>query len=60
VGKKKIRAGRMGFLFIQKTASTGSSATNALVAANSLQPKNFSIIPVAGGIGTGNPYGKGV
>ncbi len=36
--KKKIRAGRMGFSFIRKTASTGSSATGALVAANSLQP----------------------
>ncbi len=35
--KKKIRAGRMGFSFIQKTTSTGSSATGALVAANSLQ-----------------------
>ncbi len=30
--------GRMGFLFIRKTASTGSSATGALVAAGSLQP----------------------
>ncbi len=28
----------MGFSFIRKTASTGSSATGALVAANSLQP----------------------
>jgi hypothetical protein len=27
----------MGFSFIRKTASTGSSATGALVAANSLQ-----------------------
>jgi hypothetical protein len=36
--KKKIWAGRMGFSFIRKTASTGSSATGALVAANSLQP----------------------
>jgi len=36
--KKKIRAGRMGFSFIRKTASTGSSTTGALVAANSLQP----------------------
>ncbi len=36
--KKKIRAGRMGFSFIQKTASTGSSSTGALVGANSLQP----------------------
>jgi hypothetical protein len=34
--KKKIRARRMGFLFIRKMASTGSSATGALVAANSL------------------------
>jgi hypothetical protein len=32
----KMRAGRMGFLFIRKTASTGSSAIGALVAANSL------------------------
>jgi hypothetical protein len=39
--KKKIknRAGRMGFSSIQKMASTGSSATGALVGANSLQPK---------------------
>jgi len=29
----------MGFSSIQKTASTGSSATGALVGANSLQPK---------------------
>jgi len=36
--KKKNRAGRMGFSSIQKTASTGSSATGALVGANSLQP----------------------
>jgi hypothetical protein len=36
--EKKMRAGRMGFSFIQKTASTGSSATGALVAAGSLQP----------------------
>ncbi len=28
----------MGFSFIRKTASTGSSATGALVAAGSLQP----------------------
>jgi hypothetical protein len=33
-----MRAGRMGFSFIRKTASTASSATGALVAANSLQP----------------------
>jgi hypothetical protein len=39
--KKKIQAGRMGFLFIWKTASTGSSATGALVAANSLQPNQI-------------------
>ncbi len=38
--KKKIRAGRMGLSFIRKTASTGSSATGALVAANPLQPEN--------------------
>jgi hypothetical protein len=36
--KKKIRVGRMGFSFIRKTASMGSSANGALVAANSLQP----------------------
>jgi hypothetical protein len=36
--KKKNRAGRMGFSSIQKTASTGSSATGALVGANSLHP----------------------
>ncbi len=31
-GKKKyMRARRMGFLFIRKTASTGSSSTSALV-----------------------------
>jgi len=36
--KKKNLAGRMGFSSIQKTASTGSSATGALVGANSLQP----------------------
>ncbi len=36
--KKKMRAGRMGFSFIRETASTGSFATGALVAANSLQP----------------------
>ncbi len=34
-----MRAGRMGFSFIRKTVSTGSSATGALVAANSLQPE---------------------
>jgi hypothetical protein len=32
----------MGFSFIRKTASTGSSATGALVAANSLQPLSTS------------------
>ncbi len=36
--KKIMRAGRMEFSFIRKTASTGSSATGALVAAGSLQP----------------------
>jgi len=36
--KKKNRAGRMGFSSIQKTTSTGSSTTGALVGANSLQP----------------------
>ncbi len=36
--KKYMWARRMGFSFIQKTASTGSSATGALVAASSLQP----------------------
>jgi len=36
--KKIMRAGTMGFSFIRKTASTGSSATGALVAAGSLQP----------------------
>jgi len=36
--KKNMRARRMGFLFIHKTASTGSSSTGALVAAGSLQP----------------------
>ncbi len=36
--KNKIRVGRMGFSFIRKTASTGSSTTGALVGANSLQP----------------------
>jgi hypothetical protein len=40
--KKKNRAGRMGFSSIQKTASTGSSATGALVGANSLQPLSSS------------------
>jgi hypothetical protein len=44
--KKKIRAGRMGFSFIRKTASTGSSATGALVAANSLQPTGCSWVVV--------------
>jgi len=34
-----MRAVRMGFSFIRKTASTGSSATGALVAAGSLQPQ---------------------
>ncbi len=33
-----MRVGRMGFSFIRKTASTGSSATGALVATSSLQP----------------------
>jgi len=37
--KKKYRAGRVGFSSIQKTAPTGSSATGALVGANSLQPQ---------------------
>jgi hypothetical protein len=32
-----MRAGRMGFSFIRKTASMGSSAIGALVAAGSLQ-----------------------
>ncbi len=36
--KKNMRVGRMGFLFIRKIASTGSSSTGALVAAGSLQP----------------------
>jgi hypothetical protein len=36
--KKKNPGREMGFSFIRKTASTGSSATGALVAANSLQP----------------------
>jgi len=36
--KKAMRAGRMGFLFIRKTASPGSSSNGALVAAGSLQP----------------------
>jgi hypothetical protein len=36
--KKKMQARRMGFSFIWKTASTGSSATSALVAVGSLQP----------------------
>jgi len=34
----------MGFSFIRKTASTGSSATGALVAANSLQPHNLPML----------------
>jgi hypothetical protein len=34
--KKIMRARRMGFLFIRKTASTGSFATGALVAVGSL------------------------
>jgi hypothetical protein len=34
----------MGFSFIRKTASTGSSATGALVAAGSLQPVKTSHI----------------
>jgi hypothetical protein len=38
-----MRAGMMGFSFIRKTASTGSSATGALVAAGSLQPIIMSI-----------------
>jgi hypothetical protein len=38
VEKNKIWVGRMGFSFIRKTASTSSSATGALVGANSLQP----------------------
>jgi hypothetical protein len=33
-----MRAGRVGFSFIRKTASMRSSATGALVAAGSLQP----------------------
>jgi len=46
-----MRAGRMGFPFILKTASTGSSATGALVAVNSLQARKlqFGLIPKAGG-----------
>jgi hypothetical protein len=39
VKEKKMRAGSMGFSFIQEMASTGSSITGALVAANSLQPQ---------------------
>jgi hypothetical protein len=35
--KKIMQARRMGFSFIRKTASTGSFATGALVATNSLQ-----------------------
>jgi len=38
----------MGFSSIQKTASTGSSATGALVGANSLQPASISPIQVGG------------
>ncbi len=34
--KKIMQVGRMGFSFIRKTASTGSSATGALVAVGSL------------------------
>jgi len=36
--KKNMREGRMGFLFIRKIASMGSSSTGALVAADSFQP----------------------
>jgi hypothetical protein len=39
-----MRAGRMGFLFIRKTASMGSSTTGALVAAGSLQPSKMNIL----------------
>jgi hypothetical protein len=35
--KKYMQARRMGFLFIRKMVSTGSSSTGALVAAGSLQ-----------------------
>ncbi len=35
--KKIMQAGRVGFSFIRKMISTGSSATGALVAAGSLQ-----------------------
>jgi hypothetical protein len=51
--KKKNRAGRMGFSSIQKTASTGSSATGALVGANSLQPTiwaSFSLYHIQPGL----------
>ncbi len=46
--KKKNPGREMGFSFIRKTASTGSSATGALVAANSLQPgaDSFKNIPL--------------
>jgi len=37
--KKNMRARRMGFLFIGKTSSRGSSSTGELVAAGSLQPE---------------------
>ncbi len=38
--KKYMQGGRMGFLFIRKMASMGSSSTGALVAVGSLQPPN--------------------
>jgi len=38
VEKKIMQAKRMGFSFIQKATSTGSSVTGALVAVGSLQP----------------------
>ncbi len=38
LNKIYMPVGRMGFLFIRKMASTGSSATGALVVAGSLQP----------------------
>jgi hypothetical protein len=41
--KKYMRVGRMGFLFILKTASMGSSSTGALVAAGSLQPRMIMV-----------------
>jgi len=44
----------MGFSSIQKTASTGSSATGALVGANSLQPSFPSTTPL--GLGCQSPY----